>query len=445
MHVIPQLRELEAHFHDQLVVIGVHSAKYTTEGRDDHLGDAVRRLHIDHPVVNDREMRIWNEYAVRAWPTLMFVGPDGRVIGKHEGEFDPDSMLVAVTQMIDEAAHAGDLQSLSFDLITAPEPVTSTLSYPTAVHVSEGRVVIVDTGNHRIIVADVGGHVREVIGNGEPAFHDGPASIASFQAPHGLDVAGDTIYVADTENHAIRAIDLLSGDVRTLAGTGEIAHSYGSGGRLLETALRSPWDLVLVDETLFISMAGNHQLWMLRLGGDEIRRYAGTGHEGKKDDRVPRAWLAQPSGITRYGDALIFADAETSSIRTSATTAEGDVETLVGMDLFDWGDIDGDLGDALLQHTTGVAFDPDTGLVYISDTYNNKIKRLDSEKRTITTLAGTGDPAHADGPGEVAAFYEPHGLSVYDGKLFVADTNNHAIRVVDLESCRVSTLDVELG
>jgi DNA-binding beta-propeller fold protein YncE len=425
-----------------MVVIGVHSAKYTAEGRDEHLEQAVRRLHIDHPVVNDHMMRIWNEYAVRAWPTLMFVGPDGRVIGKHEGEFDPDSMLRAVAQMIDEASEAGDLQSSPFDLVEAPSPPLSTLAYPTAIHVSDDQIVIADTGNHRIVIADHDGRIGRVVGTGEPGLRDGKPEDASFQAPHGIDVVDGTVYVADTENHAIRSIDLDSGEVRTLAGTGEIARSYGSGGAALDTPLRSPWDLVRIGDRLYISMAGNHQLWTLDLSGGEMRRFAGTGHEGKRDDRVPRAWLAQPSGIARYEDALVFADAETSSIRTAATTLEGEVITLVGKDLFDWDDVNGTFDEALLQHGTGVAVDPGTGLIYVSDTYNNKIKGLDSARRTIETVAGTGEPGHIDGPGDIAAFFEPHGLAIHDGKLYVADTNNHAIRVIDFASSNVSTLSI---
>lgn len=440
MHVIPQLRDLEAQFHDVLVVIGVHSAKYTTEGRDVHLQDAVRRLHLDHPVVNDRQMRVWNEYAVRAWPTLMFIGPDGRVIGKHEGEFDPDAMRDVVAQMVEEAA--ADLDRTPFALPTEPIDAGQRLSYPAAVQVTDEAMVIADTGNHRVIIAGPNGRIEQVIGSGEAGFRDGSPADAAFRAPHGLDVDDGAIYVADTENHSIRRVDAGTGAVQTIAGTGRIARSYGSGGIATMTDLRSPWDVAVVDGTLYVAMAGNHQIWMQPLGGDEIRRYAGTGHEGKRDDRVPRAWLAQPSGIVRYGSDLLFADAETSSIRIASSDPAGDVVTLVGKDLFDWGDLDGDFDAALLQHAAGVAVDPATGLIYAADTYNNKIKRLDPVSRTVSTLAGTGDPAHADGPGEVAAFFEPHGLSVHAGVLYVADTNNHAIRAVDLTTGAVSTISL---
>lgn len=436
------MRDLEARFSDQLVVIGVHSAKYTTEGRDVHLEDAVQRLGLHHPVVNDSGMRVWSEYAVRAWPTLMFIGPDGRVIGKHEGEFDPEQMGAAVAQMIAEASEAGDLRPGHFELEAPPRPLPEPLAYPAAVQVDNGHLYIADTAHHRIFIANLDGRIVRSIGGVEPGFRDGMANDAAFNSPHGLALDGDRLYVADTGNHAIRMIDLNTTEVTTLAGTGRLALSYGSGGAARETDLRSPWDVALVDGTLFIAMAGNHQLWMHRLGSNEVRRFAGTGHEGKRDDRVPRAWLAQPSGIVPMGDELLFADAETSSVRVSATTTDGDVTTLVGKDLFDWGDVDGPLDSALLQHVTGVAYEPESGLIYVADTYNNKLKRIDLEQRVIVTLAGTGDPALSDGPAEYAAFFEPHGLAIHDGQLYVADTNNHAIRSVDLNSGTVSTLDI---
>ena len=255
MHVIPQLRDLESHFHNQLLVIGVHSAKYTTEGLDVHLQDAVRRLHIDHPIINDHAMRVWSEYAVRAWPTLMFIGPDGRVIGKHEGEFDPDTMLSAVTQMIEEAVAAGDLSEAPFDLLAEPRLVEGVLSYPTAVQCVGDTIYIADTGRHRIVEAELDGRIRRVFGSGHPGFHDGPADEALFRAPHGLDIHDGIMRVADTENHSIRRIDLAIGDVQTVAGTGKIARSYGSGGPALETDLRSPWDVVMANDTLFIAIA----------------------------------------------------------------------------------------------------------------------------------------------------------------------------------------------
>jgi hypothetical protein len=112
------------------------------------------------------------------------------------------------------------------------------------------------------------------------------------------------------------------------------------------------------------------------------------------------------------------------------------VETLAGGDLFEFGDRDGTGDAARLQHPLGVLYAD--GAVYVADTYNHKIKRLDPGTRAVKTFAGTGKPGHADGTR--ASFYEPGGLSAANNKLYVADTNNHAVRVVDLASGQTSTL-----
>jgi hypothetical protein len=112
------------------------------------------------------------------------------------------------------------------------------------------------------------------------------------------------------------------------------------------------------------------------------------------------------------------------------------VETLAGGDLFEFGDVDGKGNAVRLQHPLGVVYAD--GALYIADTYNHKIKRLDPQTGIVKTLAGTGKPGQTDGANP--SFYEPGGLSFANGKLYVADTNNHAVRVVDLASGQTTTL-----
>jgi hypothetical protein len=243
--------------------------------------------------------------------------------------------------------------------------------------------------------------------------------------------------VADTENHAIRAIDLDTGRVRTLAGTGEQAHAVGGGGPGLGTRLSSPWDLALIDGRLIIAMAGTHQLWELDLRGGQTRPFAGTGREGLKDGSLQDAWFAQPSGLALADGHLFVADSEVSAIRDIDLRA-GQVSTLVGEGLFVFGDEDGE-GDAVrLQHPLGIT--ARDGLLYIADTYNNKVKRLDPVRRQVMTWLGSGLPGSADGVGAAARFREPGGVCAGEHGLYIADTNSHRVAVADWATGSVHTV-----
>jgi hypothetical protein len=439
------LRELETRYADRLVVIGVHSAKYPAEEESRHLAAAVQRLEIEHPVINDRGRRIWDAYAVRAWPSVMLVDPEGKVVARHEGEFTVEMFEPFLEASFAEYDQAGLLDTTPLIGITHPVAPTTPLAFPGKVVADGDRLIIADTNHNRIVVTTLDGTVRQVIGSGSAGLVDGAREAASFNHPQGLAVDGEIVYVADTDNHAIRRIELVSGEVTTIAGTGEQAMRYTSGGPALRTSLNSPWDVVLLDRVLWIAMAGFHQLWMHRPGGPEVRRFAGTGHEGLLDGSTSSGWLAQPSGLAGFGPAaLVFTDSETSSVRTADLPGYGDgkVATLVGRDLFDFGDIDGGPDVARLQHPLGVAWHAPSGTVYVADTYNNKIKRLDPGSGVIERWLGDGQSGHEDGVGASARFFEPAGLSVTDDALWIADTNNHVIRRADLATGAVRTVTI---
>ena len=280
-----------------------------------------------------------------------------------------------------------------------------------------------------------------MIGSGVAGFADGDFSQAAFFHPQGmaLDHENNILYTADTENHSIRKIDLNTGQVSTVAGTGQQGQVYPLiGGFALEVALRSPWDVEFDGARLFIAMAGTHQIWTLDLSTGVVQPFVGNAREGTADGPLDRAELAQPSGLALDDQGrLYFADSEASSIRLAETDPPGDVATLVGSgaSLFEFGDVDGVGNQARLQHPLGVTIVDD--LVYIADTYNHKIKVIDPSTSEITTFLGETSGWR---DGAKPLFYEPGGLDYADGKIFVADTNNHAIRVIDLETMEVSTL-----
>ena len=453
MHVFPQLRKMEEKYADELVVIGVHSAKFPNEKYADNVLLAAQRYELKHPIVNDAEFQVWRQYACRAWPTLMFVDPEGKVIGKHEGELPYEAFDDLLGRMIAEFDEQGKIDRRSLGL--KPEVVEkSALAFPGKV-LADGpgnRLFIADTNHNRVVIADLDGQVQAVVGSGAEDFADGDYASAAFNHPQGMELVGETLYVADTENHAIRRVNLAAGTVDTIAGTGEQGHDRRAQGPGRQIALSSPWDLAHHEGTLYIAMAGIHQLWRLSLADGMVCPHAGTGGENIDNGPLATATLAQPSGIVvgadRQGDAaLYFADSETSSIRSAGIDpVTGRVATLVGIDLFAFGDRDGVEHHVRLQHPIGIEWRE--GELFIADTYNHKIKKVLPLTRSVQTILGSGAVGLHDGAGRLVTFSEPSGLSFAifdDGReplLYIADTNNHAIRVADLQADEVRTLEL---
>ncbi|HVF89465.1 MAG TPA: thioredoxin-like domain-containing protein [Blastocatellia bacterium] len=444
MHIIPDLKKLEEKYAKELVVIGVHSAKFPGERETENIRQAILRYEIEHPVINDSRMDIWQQYAVRAWPTLMLIDPEGKVIGYTTGEgvYEPFDKLIS--KVVEEFDAKGKIDRRPLDLkLERQKAPASMLAFPGKVLADEksGQLFIADSNHNRVVVLSLkDSSVIDVIGTGEIGMNDGGFESATFNHPQGMAFDGKALYVADTENHAIRRVDFDSRAVKTIAGTGKQADRIDQlGGPGATTALNSPWDLVLHNGTLYIAMAGPHQLWRMNPETGGIVPYAGTGREALIDGPLASSALAQPSGLTTDGKKLYFADSEVSAIRSADLDPGGDVETIVGLGLFDFGDRDGRGAEVRLQHPLGVAYHE--GSLYVADTYNNKIKRISPKDKSSVTFLGGGKEGLEDGG--KATFNEPAGVSVAFGKLYIADTNNHAIRVADLKSKRVETLQIK--
>lgn len=443
MHIIPDLKKLEEKYPNELVVIGVHSAKFYNEKETDSIRHAIMRYGIKHPVINDRDLEVWESYAVNAWPTLILINPDGRIIGEQSGENIFELFDGLIAQAIRYYDQKGILNRKP--LIFAPEeskrPQT-VLSFPGKIRADRAKKVlfISDSNHNRILITDPEGRIQDVIGSGKEGQEDGSFESVELNHPQGVFPEGDFLYIADTENHLIREANLKTREVKTLFGTGEKARGIGGHGIGTNVALNSPWDLIIHKNVLYIAMAGSHQIYSADLKTQEIQPYAGSGNEARVDGVLLQAALAQPSGITTNGLRLFFADSEVSSVRSADLDPKGNVETVIGKDLFVYGDVDGADSIARLQHALGVEFDEKYNQLYVADTYNSKIKIIEPFKKTSVTFAGTGKHGLTDGNAEAAQFFEPGGLTLLDGKLYVADTNNHQIRVVDTQTKQVSTL-----
>ena len=418
-------------------MLGVHSPKFPAERETANLREAVHRYRIEHPVVNDRDFTVWQLFGGRAWPTLLFIDPEGRVVGKHEGELPFEQLDALVGGMLKEFGQRRLLDpaasGITLDQIRAPERA---LSFPGKVLATGDALFIADSNHHRIMQASLEGVIQRTFGSGEPCLRDGPTETAAFQQPQGMALNGSLLYVADTENHAIREVRLDSGDVSTVAGTGAQA-TTADRGAASSTALSSPWDLAMDGAILYIAMAGFHQLWILDLHSGQVSPWAGTGREGLRDGALESAWFAQPSGLALKAGHLYVADSEASAIRDIDLKAR-QVRTLVGEDLFVFGDQDGEADQVRLQHPLGIAVH--SGSLYLADSYNNKIKRLDPNGRSVTTWLGGGTAANPDGSAVAPSFREPGGVSAGVRGLYIADTNNHRIALADWDGVTVQTI-----
>jgi thiol-disulfide isomerase/thioredoxin len=390
LHVIEELRPVEEKYAKELVVVGVHSPKFVHEADPDALAAAVERYGVHHPVLDDPELITWEAYTARAWPTLVLVDPEGYVVATYAGEGHAHAIDRMLAELVEEHRAKGTLQPAGSPYVAPPVEPTE-LRFPADAAPLGDHVLVADAGHDRVVELDADGAVVREWGG--------------FKEPNGLCVVDTTAYVADTVHHQLKSIDLESGEVTVLAGTGEQWMQGDSTDRL-----SSPWAVAWWQDRVWIAMAGIHQLWTFDPATGRTEVAGGTTNEGLLDGPLAEAWFAQPSGLAVDGERLWLADAETSSLRY---VEAGAVHTVIGEGLFDFGFRDGPSGQALLQHPLGVCVLPD-GSVTVCDTYNGAIRRYEPATGEVTTLAsGLAEPsaAYRDGMDLVVVESTAHRLT----------------------------------
>ncbi|MQY12772.1 Thiol-disulfide oxidoreductase ResA [Streptomyces sp. RB5] len=412
LHVLDELRELEEKHRDTLVIVGVHSPKFVHEAEHRAVVDAVERYGVEHPVLDDPELATWKQYAVRAWPTLVVVDPEGYIVAQHAGEGHAHALEALVAGLEAEHAAKGTLRRGDGPYVP-PEPQATDLRFPgKALVLPGGNLLVSDTTRHQLVeFAPDGETVLRRVGTGERGLTDGTEP--AFSEPQGLALLPDGgVIVADTVNHALRRLDPATGEVTTVAGTGR-QWWQGSpvAGAATEVDLSSPWDVAWFDGRVWIAMAGVHQLWTYDPAAGTVAAAAGTTNEGLVDGPADQAWFAQPSGLAATADRLWIADSETSAVRW-LDRESGEVRTAVGTGLFDFGHRDGAAEQALLQHPLGVTALPD-GSVAVCDTYNHALRRFDPATGEVTTLA--------------TDLREPSAAVLVDGELLVVESARHRL------------------
>jgi hypothetical protein len=414
--VLPQLRKIEDVYGERVAVVGVHSGKFTAERVTSHIRDASLRLGALHPIINDRQFRLWRAYAVQAWPTLVAIDPRGYVVGVHAGEFLAEDLFPFIDRILANAA-TDEAARVHFEPDVPTRGATS-LKYPARIAIQDRDVAISDSGNSRVLLGVLSDdglsiRIRREVQSG-------------LVNPQGVVLDGDHAYVADPGTHRIEIIDIHTGALRHFSGIGRQARTHAD---VDAGALSSPWDIALHDGSLFVAMAGMHQIWRVDAATGAAAVHSGSGAEELHDGPHASAALAQPMGLAIDGDALLFCDSESSAVRTSAIDRAGGVHTLVGTGLFDFGDADGIGDDVRLQHPQDIVRLAD-GRLLVADSYNGALKWLNRERREVTTW--------------IRDLAEPSGLAASASHVYVVETNAHRILAVAIDSGEQRIVDIVL-
>jgi peroxiredoxin len=428
-HALADLRRLAGRYRDDLVIIGVHAPRFRSELRRTHVQKSINRHSIDYPVIHDPEHKLWNLYGIRVLPTQVLIDHEGYIVGALSGDGKAVRLEQVVSSLLGHRTGAAVTGRSSFQLKPCPEP-KGVLNFPGRIVAARDKVYIVDSGNHRILVTSASGHVLRQYGGEGPGFLDGEGQSAAFNNPQGIAVSDDFLFVADEGNHAIRRVNLRTNEVVTIAGTGR------QGGPLTgpcttpaETALNSPSDIVFQSGDLFIAMAGVHQIWRLSLVSNTLEVFSGSGREGLADGAPSTASFAQPTGLTVCGGMLYTVDATSSAVRC-VDPDSGYVTTLVGEGLFAFGEEDGIGLAARLQYPLDIKADQTQNMLWVADTYNNKIRRIGVKTRHVSSVLLD------------RRLDEPGGLAFSNNTLYIANTNAHEVLRLNPNNGQIEALNV---
>jgi len=429
-NLLNEVQQLHSRYSDSLSVLGIHCPKFDYERSGKAVLKAVNRLGLRFPVASDDAFIAWQHYEIVAWPSVVLIDSRGRIAQVLTGDDQRTGLAEAIDALLEECLLDGSLNYEERPVANRAEP-RFPLLFPTGIAVSPEYLYIVDSGHHRVLECTLEGQVKRQFGSGNAGFLDGSAGDAGFWSPRGICLLGDSLFVADTGNHALRRIRLKNGEVETLAGNGMQGKpaSCRPGAAPADIALDSPWDVVGQFDRLFVSLAGSHQLGEYNLGERRFNLLAGSGRMDHRDGVELRAGFGQPAGLAMLQQVLYVADAGASAVR-SVQTSTGTTQTLIGHGLYDFGDADGARHAAQLQCPQGLCPDPRIALLWIADTYNDSIRMLRLGGNELRKL-------------EIdCRLHEPIGLAALPGVLYVANSAAHEVLRVDVESGKARRLPV---
>lgn len=448
IQALPEIKALEKEYGSKLTVIGVHSAKFVNEKDSKAIRKAILKYDINHPVINDDNLKIWNSFKISSWPSFVLINPKGNIIATYVGEEDIPRLKSEVKEVISKFKYQLNRASLPI-MLEGANLIGNVLDFPTKLEYSSNfsyqkyknpALFIANSGANNIIVSSLSGDIIVKIGSKVDGFLDGDFSEASFSAPQGLLYDNGKLYVADKGNHALRLIDFKEEKVTTLIGSSKKGSFIDKKTSAKDVDLASPTDIEFFPDKnhIVIANSGTHQILSYDLKKEEVSVLAGSGVEGIEDGKYPKNSLAQTADMDVFNKKLYFVDSKTSSLRV--LDSKGEVETLIGKGLFDFGNKDGSKEEALMQHPLGLLVD-DTG-AYISDSFNHVIRKYSFSSKKISSLVGSKVRGEDLGSAKSTEFDEPEGIKSILGNFYISDSNNNRIVLVNRGTLKSGVLDI---
>ena len=317
---------------------------------------------------------------------------------------------------------------------------------PQGITTNGTNLYVADSANNKlrkVVIAT--GVVTTIAGSGVAGALDGTGTVATFHAPVGITTDGTSLYVGDAWNNNIRKVVLATGVVTTLAGSGAAGALDGTG---TAATFGGPCPLTTDGTSLYVADTNNSKIRKIAVpqqGGavqgaplnltNTVSTFAGSGTSGSFDGTGTAATFSWPAGITTDGTNLYVADRFNHNIR-KVVIATGVVTTIAGSGVA--GSLDGTGTAATFNYPKGITTDGTN--LYVADEQNNKIRKVVIATGVVTTIAGSGTQGALDGTGTAATFYFPEGITTDGTNLYVTDTYNHKIRKIVIATGAVTTI-----
>ncbi|MBD9367954.1 redoxin domain-containing protein [Xanthomonas sp. XNM01] len=423
---LTELSQWQARNPGRVQVLAVQVPRFDSERVPQRALKLLRRSGVRFPVLLDADWAAWQRYGIDAWPTVLLIDAQGREQARIVGlGNDLERQLIALCEGLPRPLDE-DLSSAE----THAEPRLPLL-FPGGIAASGDRLYVADSGHHRVLECNHHGRVLRQFGMGTADFIDGPGDHAAFNRPLGLALEREALYVADAGNHALRRINLGTGQVDTLCGNGRAGDPVeGAVAADARGPLSHPLALAVASNHVYIAMAGDNRIWSYDLGRNELVLRAGTGQLDLRDGNARMAAFAQPVGVAAVQQVLYVCDALGSAVRSLQLRTDL-VQTLVGQGFWDFGDEDGPRSVARLQHPQAIALSADAPLLWIADSGNGGLRTLRLGGGELGTVAL---PRRLHGPSA---------LAIAAGSVWIAETDAHGILRYDIASGSLE--DVSIG